>query len=547
MQRPLATARREHWDATGLIWGLLGAIIIGISAIESQFAPAKLFSEAGLKNAYEIISGMASPDFSASFISRVLGLMAQSFAIGFMGLGLALLCGVPLALVAARLPHLVDAPKARSLGDFLLEGLRPVARFVLSVLRSIPEIIWAFLFVRILGLGPGPAILAIGLSFCGIIGKLFAELMESCPPEAGRTLRGAGASRFGVALYGVLPQIRHQWVGYGLFRLECAIRSASVLGVVGAGGIGSEIDLSIRYFQYDKLATSLLAVLGAVICLEAISWLLRRRHLGWSLGFVSLGGVAGFLGSDIRWGNLFSNQAWTQLVLFGSEFSNPLLEWNWLKGALGAMGETLCMALFATMLAALIAFVVAPWAAKRIAVVSYLDELSTHDGIIGKLYWALWLGARFTLQVSRAIPELVWALIFVVWVGAGPMAGTLAIAAHTIGVLGRLYGEVYDDIELDAPHSMEVCGAGRGGVWAYGVLPQALRPMLAYTLFRLEVNVRATAMVGFVGAGGIGNAIHTAISLFHFQELATLLMVLVVAVSCVDLSSSAIRHRVVVR
>jgi phosphonate transport system permease protein len=132
-------------------------------------------------------------------------------------------------------------------------------------------------------------------------------------------------------------------------------------------------------------------------------------------------------------------------------------------------------------------------------------------------------------------------------VGAGPMAGMMAIGAHTVGIMGRLFGEVYEDIENRYPRALEVRGAGRLGAWAYGVLPQAMPQLLSFALFRFEVNIRATAMVGFVGAGGIGDAIHTAISLFHFRELATLLLVMVAVVSLIDGLSSALRLKIVSR
>ena len=278
------------------LWGLIALGFLYGVGVQSQLDLRRISDTDGLGNAWGIIAGMAAPDFTAGFLLRVIRLMEESFAIGFLGLGLALVLGIPLALFGARLPYLMDSPKPRFASRILVDCLRPISRFILSLLRSIPEIIWAFLFVRMMGLGPGPAVIAIGLTFGGIIGKLFAELMESCPPEPGRNLRAGGASAVAVAFYGVLPQIRHQWVGYGLFRLECAIRSASILGVVGAGGIGSEIELSIRYFQYDKLATALLALLVCVILLEFISVILRGQHVGWSLGFVVLGFFcAGFL------------------------------------------------------------------------------------------------------------------------------------------------------------------------------------------------------------------------------------------------------------
>ena len=127
------------------------------------------------------------------------------------------------------------------------------------------------------------------------------------------------------------------------------------------------------------------------------------------------------------------------------------------------------------------------------------------------------------------------------------MAGMMAIGAHTIGIMGRLFGEVYEDIENHYPSTLEARGAGRLGAWAYGVLPQAMPQLLSFALFRFEVNIRATAMVGFVGAGGIGDEIHTAISLFHFRELATQLLVLLVVVSLIDALSSELRLRIMAR
>ena len=211
-----------------------------------------------------------------------------------------------------------------------------------------------------------------------------------------------------------------------------------------------------------------------------------------------------------------------------------------------AMLETIGMALFATMGAAICAFILAPMGAWQILSLGYLKD-APRGRESGGFFWTLLVAVRGLFQSLRAMPELVWALIFVVWVGAGTMAGMMAIGVHTVGILGRLFGEVYEDIQERYPRALEVRGAGRMAGWAYGVLPQALPQLLSYSLFRFEVNIRATAMVGFVGAGGIGDAIHTAISLFHFRELASLLIILVAMVSLVDALSSALRFKILDR
>ncbi len=542
---PHAVPRRERLRLAG---GLAALCALYATAHLSHLDPRRLSSTEGLRSVWDLLHGFLKPDLSADFLLRVLTLIGESFAIGFVGLALALVIGVPLSLVAARLPQLCDGPRPHSWQEMVILGARPAARGFLSVLRSVPEIIWAFLFVRILGLGPGPAVLAIGLTFGGIIGKLFSELIESCPPEAGRSLRAAGTSPLGVALYGVLPQIRHQWVGYALFRLECAIRSASILGVVGAGGIGAEIDLSIRYFQYDKLATALLAVLACVVVLELLSLVLRRRHAGISAGFLVSGTVMGLMSLHIGWDRLISPHALTQLLTFLGAFARPQWDTPFLLDVTFQMMETVCMATAGTSLAAVIAFMLAPLATRQLSLSGYLRHSPSLKGARTRLSGGLLLtAARALFQITRALPELVWALLFVMWVGPGPMAGTLAIAAHTVGVLGRLFGEVYEDIEPSLPQAVEGRGASRVAVWGYGVLPQALRSLQSYTLFRFEVNIRSTAMVGFVGAGGIGNSIHTAISLFHFRELASMLLILMMTVVLVDTLSGALRRRLLQR
>jgi phosphonate transport system permease protein len=411
---------------------------------------------------------------------------------------------------------------------------------VLGVFRSIPDIIWAYLFVRLVGLGPGPAVLAIGISTGGIIGKLFAELAEATDPEPIHALRRAGIGRLGILIHGVLPQVQRQWVGYALFRLECSIRSASILGVVGAGGLGSEIALSVRYFEYDKLATALLAVLAYVIAFEIISALLRRCRIKWTLWSAAAGSLVALAYLDIPWTQMWaSNMVPDAMPAIGGPEAAAMV-----RRAVSLIFETIAMAWCATIAAAALAFVIAPLASGTLTVGSHRKDSPRARGPTRYLVWAMLLAARLVLQVCRAMPELTLALIFVVWVGPGPFAGVLAVGLHTVGVLGRLYTDVYEEVEPGPVGALESTGASRLGIWIYGVIPQVAPRIMAFTLYRFEVNVRATAMVGFVGAGGIGDAIHTAISLFHTADLILLLAVILGVVTLLDAAGDRVRFRI---
>lgn len=520
------------------------ALTVVVSAWFAGVEPSRLADGDGLSSFADMLSSLLSPDISGDFLARIAGLAVDSLLIGALGTFLALCIGIGLAIAAVRFPSLPGAPDQRSWPQLVGASVRYMARGTLAFFRSIPEIVWAFLFVRIFGLGPGPAVLAIAITFGGIIGKLFAELLEAADPEPARALRTAGASWFAVFAYGMLPQVRSQWVSYALFRLECAIRSASILGIVGAGGLGTEIALSIRYFQYDKLATAVLAVLVYVVALELVGSALRKRSALWPVALFGIGAVAGLVRLDIPWASLVSGESLDQARLFLAGFAHPTTDGDYLGEIVRLTAITVAMAWCSTMIASVIAFALAPLSASTFTVRGYLDDAPAGRGPVRWLAVAVIVPARLVLQISRALPELVWALLFVLWVGPGVTAGVLALTVHTIGILGRLYSDILEDAEPGPLRIIEASGASAMARYVYGALPQVMPRIIAFTLFRFEVNVRAAAMVGFVGAGGLGDALHTAISLFHMRDLATLILVTLAVVLAVDAAGDRIRRSV---
>jgi len=389
----------------------------------------------------------------------------------------------------------------------------------------------------LIGLGAGAAVLALGMNVGGVFGKLYSELGEAVDPQPVRDLERMGVGRVGIFLYGILPQVKRQWTAYALFRLECSVRSASILGIVGAGGLGSEIALSIRYFQFDKLATTLLVVFVYIFLLEILAAKLRKSEAKFTLSLAGIGTAAGLVYLDIPWGELFEN---------GNDFMVSLSSWPGPEQLLNAVGltlQTVSMAWAATGLAAIVAFVLAP-----IATINFGAKTNIGSGR-GQVfhtwgYWALYGISRGLLLFFRAIPELTMALIFVFWVGPGAFAGLLAIALHTVGVLGRLYCDTYEDIAPDPVAALEKLGTKPFGLWLYGIWPQAAGRILAYTLYRFEVNIRVSATMGFVGAGGIGFALHKAISLFHTADLILLLAVMVGVVVIFDFVGDHLRRKI---
>ncbi len=226
-----------------------------------------LFEARSRRNLLDFLAGFVPPAHSPGFLRLLARPVVETVQISLMGTAVAVGIGLPLALAGTR--HLV----AGRLGFARYVSVR----LILNGLRAIPELVWALLVIRMgAGLGPFAAVLAIGLVYGGMLGKVYSELFESVPQAPVEALKAAGASPLGVAAYGLVPLAFPALVSYTLYRWECAIRSAAVLGLVGAGGLGLQLELAFKMFAYDEVATILLVTVCLVTAVDRISAAVRR-------------------------------------------------------------------------------------------------------------------------------------------------------------------------------------------------------------------------------------------------------------------------------
>lgn len=189
--------------------------------------------------------------------------------------------------------------------------------------------------------------------------------------------------------------------------------------------------------------------------------------------------------------------------------------------------ETIDLAIFGTVFGVLLAFPLAILAAANVTP--------------GRPFY---YGARAVIGITRAVPDLVWALLFVTAVGLGPFPGALALAVHSVGMLGRLFAEVIEDMDMGPVEALTLTGAGRLQVFTHAVVPGVLPSLLGISLFRFDENLRSSLVLGFVGAGGIGFQLLTAMNLFQYQTVAFLLIVTFVLVACAERISAFLRSLV---
>jgi phosphonate transport system permease protein len=204
-------------------------------------------------------------------------------------------------------------------------------------------------------------------------------------------------------------------------------------------------------------------------------------------------------------------------------------EWFWgLQRWLRLLAETLLMAYVGTLLGALAAAGLAFLAAANVAP--------------GR--WTRVIVRRFC-ELCRTVPELVFALLFVIAFGLGPMAGVLAVVIHTLGALGKLFAEVVENIDMKPVEGISSTGAPWHVAMRFGALPQVLSNFTSYTLLRFEINVRGAAVMGFVGAGGIGQDLIEAIRKFYYSDVSAILVLILITVAVIDSLTSILRHRLI--
>ena len=253
-------AARQTWRARHIVYIVLGVAFLAWCADGVNLRPREVFNAVPIIADY--FSRMVPPKWS--FLEAVWKPSVETLYVALWGVVLATIVGLPLGLLAAS--TVTRSPI-----------LRGGAMGILNVLRSISELIWAILFVAAVGLGPFPGALALGMNYGGILGRLYAEAIENVDKGPIEAMEATGASRMQVILFAILPQALPQFVTYNLYWFEVGVRSATVLGMVGAGGIGFELITSIRLFEWREVGVILLFILGMVTIIDLASTYIRSR------------------------------------------------------------------------------------------------------------------------------------------------------------------------------------------------------------------------------------------------------------------------------
>jgi phosphonate transport system permease protein len=455
----------------------------------------------------QFVMAAFTPSLDPVVLGSVLGGLGVTVAMALLGWAASLFLGVPLGLLSSRVVW-------RTLAGSPLpaEGIRRL----LAVPRSIHELIWGLLLLQLMGLQPAVAVLAIALPYGALIARVVSDLLDALPTAGLEALRAGGAPAPAALLTALGPPLLPGVISYGGYRMECALRSATLLGVFGLGGLGTELRLTMQSLEFHELWTGLWMLLAVMLAVEAaLGWLRRRwlmpRRLGLNQGSVGLRGremvvavaalvpLTAVVGRGLGVDPL-ALLRWQPLPGLGSGSWQSVLALPWPQLVGGTVLLTLLAAALAVGLPPLQLLLTAPWPWGRALV-------------------------RFGWAIGRLWPPPLTALLLLFVLKPGVITAALAVGFHNLGILGRLLGEGLQHASPATEQALACAGSGPRLALLHGRFSAVARSYLAYGAYRADVMLRETVVVGLVGATGLGTQLLESLSSFAWDQLLALVAV----------------------
>ena len=567
-------------------WAIaLAAAFVGSVAVAG--VGGELVNTRGWSNVARFWRAAVRPEMGSDFLALAARSAATTLGFAILGTGLSVLIGVTGAPVLAARFWETDGVR-RPVARFGAASARALTRLAGILPRSVTEIVWALLLAQVFGPAPLVAVLAIGIPFGAVTASVFADTIDESDARPFRHLREHGSGRLAALAIGVWPLVRADLISYAAYRFECGIRAAAVLGIVGAGGLGYQIDLSFQTLRYGEMWTMIWTLVAVAAVADTASSGIRRRQRGTAArcGDVRLGpgpgeprsggrhaeppagqeapeaamaagvpsrsalslrstplalfagalAVAAWWWVDLDPGIVAEPRRRSLLVRLGDDLFPPRLGPEGWWGLARACVDTLAMSILAIALSVAVGIVFAVIAARPAR-----DALGRSMSPAAAVAWACRLATRFVALVARTVPPPVWVFLSVLVLYPGPWPGIVALGFYNAGVMSRLFAETLEDAEQRPAEALRASGAGPLQVFAYAMLPMVAPRLVALSIYRWEVIMRETVIVGVVGAAGLGRLIKDDLVARDFGALTTALLALVALTTGASLFGSRVR------
>lgn len=566
---PSAAAVRRtpppRWDRRW--WIITGAVVIGSSVVAAGVDPTEIFNPPGRVQVSKFFTAMVQPDLSGEMLALTAREAAVTVSYALLGSALALMIGL---FGGVLLTERVWSPQHGPLNPAGRLGWG-VSRVAFAAPRSMHEVVFGLLLVNILGLNPLVAVLALGIPYGAVTAKVFAELLDDVSLDAELTLRATGAGRLTAFAFGTVPQAITDLLSYAFYRFECALRGAAVLGIIGAGGLGFQLALSFQSLRYEEMWTLLWALILLSGVADRWSSAVRRRRNALvaearldavadradgrtpddqpapsprrgpgSDRFLRLSALVCAVGVPVAWWwldidltSLWDTRARTLTgELVADAWPPQIGDGGWWRLVTDSL-NTIALAVLALSLSFAVSSPLAFLARRP-------DQRRSGPAAALGLVAAWFL--RLVLLIARSVPPPVWALIVVFVVFPGLWPGAIALAIYNTGVLGRLKGEVLENHDPRPARQLIASGATATGALTMATVPSVAGRFVALGLYRWEVMIRETVIVGTVGAAGLGLRLDQQAANFDYDGLLATIAALFAVTLAVDFTSAAVRR-----
>jgi phosphonate transport system permease protein len=567
----------------------IGGLIAGWRYIGMGVTP--LFT--GIGNIFRFVGQTVPPSFTN--FPHTLDEALITVCMAIVGTALAVVLGVIVGFLAARntTPH---------------PAVRWLARGLIVLCRSIPDLVFAIIFVEALGVGVLPGVLALGFHSIGMLGKLYAEAIEQVPTQPREAVTATGAGRLQNLATSVLPQVMPSFSSITLYRLDINLRSSVILGYVGAGGIGFLLEEDVEGLNFKHAVGIVLVIFALIVLMEFVSALIRRSLIGADAPAIAgrpsykkrapqplprwLGAVIPGQRPPLRSPNGYGasgEQSAGSVRDKGSGSGRPVggaqrrdpTRPPWTAAR---VHQHLYVA------GAVVLIIVSLWATKINPITAVTDVRQIWDtfrlyfppdfstdraGLISGtlqsisvavvativgLVFALPIGlaaarnvaspwvyrtTRAFLVIVRAVPEVILAIVFVVAVGLGLIAGTFALIVGTVGFLSKLVADGIEEVNPQPREAVLSAGAAKLQETVTSVIQPAAPALVGNSMYMLDVNFRSSTILGLVGGGGIGFILYQSIQVLAYRTTGAIIISTFLVVLLIEILTNWIRKQLI--
>lgn len=413
---------------------------------------------------------------------------------------------------------------------------------IFAFFRTIPSLIWAALLVSVFSIGVFPGIMALTIIAFLMSLKLFREHIEGIKENQLNSIRSVGANPIQVLRFCVLPYMVELSISVFFIVFETNIRSATILGLVGAGGIGQIMWRDLNHLRYDNLATLILILFITILIIDLISLGIRNYLKRSSIEFKSMKSYKRFQFCKLVFipfiliGIIFvvmqslgiSGERLLIGLSQGKEIVGRMLrvDISYYPQLIKGVKESFFIALFATIVGAFMAMIL-----------SYLTayNISPKKGVA--------IALKAIINIFRTFPPIITAIIFFRGVGPGPLAGAMALSIYTTGVLTKMYSEVLESAPGNIRDSVISTGGTNLESYRHGLIPYTFASFISLALYRFESNIRNSTILGVIGAGGIGTVLSMNITWRNWERVGFLLLGISLMIILIDQMSNYLRKR----